>query len=151
MNVTAVRSVLADRCERDASLRAVFDFHRRTFAAEICFHPTRMRGVHFDFCVLELVGELHSKGIHRCLGNVVGRHVVAVDWRTRRRVMRHGTEDAREIHDPSCVAFAQKRQERLSGRDEAKNIRFKCLPPHVERLGAGRFVRIMEHHSGVVD
>jgi hypothetical protein len=29
--------------------------------------------------------------------------------------------------------------------------RFKCLPPHVERLGAGRFVRIKEHHSGVVD
>ena len=36
MNVSAVRSVLADRCERDASLRAVFDFHRRTFAAKIC-------------------------------------------------------------------------------------------------------------------
>ena len=65
--------------------------------------------------------------------------------------MRHGTEDAREIHDPSRVAFAQKRQERLSSRDEAKNIRFKCLPPHVEWLGASRFVRIMEHHSGVVD
>ena len=78
MNVSAVRSVLTDRCERDASLRAVFDFHRRTFATEICFHPTRMRGVDFDFCVLELVGELHSEGIHRRLGNVVSRHVEAV-------------------------------------------------------------------------
>ena len=39
MNVSAIRSVLADRCERDASFRAVFDFHRRTFATEICFQP----------------------------------------------------------------------------------------------------------------
>ena len=91
------------------------------------------------------------KAFTASLGNVVSRHVVAVDRRTRRRVMRHGTEDAREIHDPSRVAFAQQRQERLGGGDEAKNIRFKCLPPNVERLGTGRFVRIMEHHSGVVD
>src|SRR3981081_1819922 len=40
--------------------------------------------------------------------------------------------------------------EGLVSRSEAKNFRSKCLPPHVERLGAGRFVRIMEHHSGVV-
>jgi hypothetical protein len=57
-----------------------------------------------------------------------------IPWgESRRRVMRHGTEDAREIHDPSRVAFAQKRQERLSGRDEAKNIRstLACALPGV--------------------
>jgi hypothetical protein len=81
MTVGAVRTVLADRRQLDARLGTIFNFHRRTFAAELCFHRTRMRCVHFNFCVLKLVGRLHREGVYRRLGNVVSRHVVAIESR----------------------------------------------------------------------
>jgi len=63
MEEAAIRSVVGKCGELRARLSALANFHRRVWAAHLGLHPPGMRGVHFDFVVTQLVGEMHREGV----------------------------------------------------------------------------------------
>src|SRR5882757_870996 len=63
MEEPAVRTVVGECGKLRTRLSALANFHRRIWAAHLSLYPAWMRGVHFDFVVTHLVGEMHRERI----------------------------------------------------------------------------------------
>src|SRR5437016_14350266 len=61
MEEPAVRAVVGECGKLGARLSALVNFHRRVWAAHLGLYPAGMRGVHFDFVIAQLVGEMHRE------------------------------------------------------------------------------------------
>src|SRR5258707_13999774 len=58
MEEPAVLAVVGQCGKLRTRLSALAHFHRRVWAAHLGLYPAGMRGVHFDFGVTQLVGEM---------------------------------------------------------------------------------------------
>src|SRR6266404_2558866 len=63
MEEAAARAVIGECGELRACLSALARFHRRIWSAHFGLHPARMRGVHFNLGVAQLVREMHRERI----------------------------------------------------------------------------------------
>jgi hypothetical protein len=61
MKEPARRAVLAQQRQLHARLRAFRNLHRSSIGAQICLHPTRMRRVHFDLRIFQLVRQVYRE------------------------------------------------------------------------------------------
>jgi hypothetical protein len=138
MKITSGRPVRRKRGEPGAGLSAFRDVEIGSRTTHVGFDPARVRRVHLDRCIAQLVGEMDGEGVERCFGSVVREDLVGIDRRRGIGVERQGAHDTRDVHDASRRRFADQRKQPLGQRHGAEEVRLKSLPQDFHGKGTGR-------------
>src|SRR6202007_804168 len=81
VKVASGGAVVREGCKSGAGFAAFAHFHDGIGATHVSFYPSRVRRVHLDIGVAQVISEVNGERVERGLGSVIGEGFRSVNWR----------------------------------------------------------------------